>query len=73
MSAVQATPGAPALLNNLKSTLQLKSDAALASKFPVVSKIRHGVMTVGDRFLIKSREIGGLSFAELLTFVPAVP
>lgn len=76
MSSTQATPGALALLDKLKSTLQLKNDAALARKFgiapPVVSKIRHGVLPVGDSFLIKSHEIGGLSFAELRTFVPAV-
>lgn len=72
-----STPGAVQLLDHLKAAMRLKNDAALARKFgvapPVVSKIRHGVLPVGDSFLIKSHEIGGMSFAELRTFVPLVP
>lgn len=75
MNQESATPAAVQLLEHLKSKLELKNDAALARKFgvaaPVVSKIRHGILPVGDSFLIKSHEIGGLSFAELRTFVPA--
>lgn len=76
MTQTTATPGAIALLDRLKSTLELKNDAALARKFdvapPVISKIRHGVLPVGDSFLVKSHEIGGMTFAELRTFVPLV-
>jgi hypothetical protein len=58
MDHATETSGAVGLLEHLKSALQLKNDAALAP--------------VGDSFLVKSHEIGGMSFAQLRTFVPAV-
>jgi hypothetical protein len=76
MNQATQQSGAVKLLDHLKTTLQLKNDAALARKFgvapPVVSKIRHGALPVGDSFLIKSHEIGGVSFTQLRTFVPVV-
>lgn len=77
MDQATETSGAVGLLEHLKAALHLKNDAALARKFgvapPVVSKIRHGVLPVGDSFLVKSHEIGGMTFAQLRTFVPAEP
>ena len=60
---------ANALLNAVIDFLQLKNDAALARTLevacPVISKLRHGRLTVGASLLIRMHEVTGLSFKEL--------
>lgn len=45
------------LIEGLKTLHRLRNDAALARKLqvapPVISKLRHGILTIGDAFLVK--------------------
>ena len=56
-------------LNTLLSTMNLKNDAALSHRLqvapPVISKLRHGKLTVGPSLLISAHEESGLSIKEL--------
>lgn len=57
------------LLDTLIKQLKLKNDAALARRLqvapPVISKIRHGKLPVGDSMLINMHEESGLSIKAL--------
>jgi len=56
---------ANSLLDDTISTLGLKNDAALSRKLevapPVISKIRHGRLAIGDSMLIRLHEVTGWS------------
>ena len=60
---------ANALLDAMLHQLGLKSDAALSRRIgvapPVISKIRHGTLSVGASMLIRLHEESGLSIREL--------
>jgi hypothetical protein len=61
------------LLDAVSSRLGLKNDAALSRclnvRPPVISKIRHGRLSVGASLLITIHEISDLSIAELKSFL----
>lgn len=61
------------LLDALIEKLGLKNDAALARKFelapPVLSKIRHCRLPVGNGFMIKCHEIAGMTFPQIRSYV----
>lgn len=58
-----------ALLDHLIKKLDLRNDAALARALgvasPVVSKVRHGRLTVGATMLISMHEASGISIKDL--------
>lgn len=62
-------PAANKLIDALITRLKLKNDAALSRLFavapPVISKLRHGTLPVGDSFILKSHEIGGMAVADV--------
>jgi hypothetical protein len=57
-------------LDTMRDNLRLKNDAALCRELevlpPVISKIRHGRLSVGGALLIRIHEVTGLSIADLL-------
>lgn len=57
------------LLESLIKKLNLKNDAALSRALevapPVISKIRHGKLSVGASILIRMQEVSDLSIKEL--------
>src|SRR5438034_5238258 len=57
------------LLGSLIKKLNLKNDAALSRALevapPVISKIRHGKLSVGASILIRMQEVSDLSIKEL--------
>lgn len=65
----QTFAGCQALLNHVISTKQLKNDAALAQSLkvapPVISKIRHGKLPIGDSLILKIHRLHGLPVAEI--------
>lgn len=60
-----------ALLNRLSQQLQVKNDAALSRALdvapPVVSKVRHGRLDIGDTLLIRIHELTGWTVREIKT------
>lgn len=58
-----------AFLDLLIGRLQLKNDAALSRALdvmpPVISKIRHGRLDIGDMLVIRSHELTGLPVREI--------
>ncbi|HEX8610186.1 MAG TPA: hypothetical protein VF800_02775 [Telluria sp.] len=63
------------LLNALISRHGLKNDAALARFIdvapPVISKMRHHTLPLGDSFVVRCQEIGKMTLAEVRAFVPS--
>jgi len=63
--AMDANP----LLNHLIGHLRLKNDAALARELetppPVLSKLRHGRMTLGATLLVRMHEVSQIPIKEL--------
>lgn len=61
------------LLDHLLERLSLRNDAALARLMqvqpPVLSKIRHNRMPVGDSFILKCIETAGMSAPEVRSYV----
>lgn len=74
MTNNHATPYNPAgLLDHLMAAYALKNDLAL-SRFlcvgaPIISKIRNGKCPVGASFILKCHEIGGMTVAEVRSFI----
>ena len=64
-----ATLNPNALLDHLIKQLDLKNDAALARALdvasPVISKVRHGRLSVGATMLISMHEVSGISIKDL--------
>jgi plasmid maintenance system antidote protein VapI len=62
---------ANALLNDVINTKRLKNDAALSRALevapPVISKIRHGKLPVGDSMLIRLHEYTGWAIRTMKT------
>lgn len=58
------------LLDTLTQRLQLKNDAALSRALevapPVISKIRHRVISFGDSILLRTHDITGIEVRDLL-------
>lgn len=65
----KATQNPNYFLDSLLVHMKLKNDAALARFIevapPVISKLRHQVLPVSARLLIKLHDASGLSIAEL--------
>lgn len=63
-----------ALLDLVIETMGLRSDAALGRLLdvapPVISKVRHGVLPIGQGMLIRCHERAGLSFPAMRVYVP---
>lgn len=61
------------LLNKVIALMGLKNDAALARAFdlapPVVSKIRHHRLPVGNSIILKCHEIAGMTLPEIRRYV----
>ncbi len=57
------------LLDGVIKQLHLKNDAALSRKLvvapPVISKLRHGRLPLGDTIIIRLSEVSGISATEL--------
>lgn len=64
---------ASGLLDHLLERCKLKNDAALARHFevapPVLSKLRHNRMPVGDSFILKCIEIVGMTAPEIRAYI----
>lgn len=62
------------LLDTLTEKLQLKNDAALSRALevapPVISKLRHGRLHVGDSLIVRLLDKDIMSLAEIRAFVP---
>ena len=63
-------PGDPNnLLDALLEKLNLKNDAALSRMLevapPVISKLRHGALTIGPTMLIRMHEVSNLGIREM--------
>lgn len=62
------------LLDDVRSKLQVKNDAALSRAFevapPVISKIRHGKLPVGASLIIKIHELTGWPIHEIKSYLP---
>lgn len=75
MSTEEFQYDANGLLDHLLQRCSLKNDAALARHFqvapPVISKLRHSRLPVGDSFVIRCIELGGLTLPEVRAFVPS--
>jgi plasmid maintenance system antidote protein VapI len=60
-----ATPGAGNLFDELMRTQNLKNDAALSRALevqpPVISKMRHGHLPVGDSMILRLHEKFGIA------------
>ncbi len=61
------------LLDSVITKHSLKNDAALARFFkvapPVISKIRHGRMPVGDSIILKCHEIAGMAVSTVRVYI----
>lgn len=61
------------LLDKVMEMAGLKNDAALARYLevapPVISKIRHNRMLVGDSLILKFHEIAGMTLPEIRKFI----
>lgn len=59
------------MLDRVSHLLQLKNDAALSRALdvapPVVSKVRHGRLDIGDTLVIRIHELTGLTVREIKT------
>lgn len=57
------------MLDRVSHLLQLKNDAALSRALdvapPVVSKVRHGRLDIGDTLIIRIHELTGLTVREI--------
>lgn len=65
------------LLDTVMEEQERRNDAAL-SRFlevapPVISKIRGGLLPIGDRMLIRIHEKTGMPFSRIRLFVPLRP
>lgn len=58
------------IIDTLIDTMKLKNDAALSRAFgyapPVISKIRHNRIPVGDSFILRAHLISGISAKKLM-------
>ena len=65
-----------ALLDAAIARNQLKSDAALSRLLevapPVLSKVRHAKLPVGDALIVRVQEFAGMTLPESRQFVPRV-
>ena len=61
-------------LDVITALLAVRNDAALSRALdlapPVVSKIRHGVMAVGPKIMVRVHEMTGMLFTEIRSYVP---
>lgn len=57
------------MLDRVSHLLQLKNDAALSRALdvlpPVISKVRHGRLDIGDTLIIRIHELTGLTVREI--------
>lgn len=62
-------------LNTLLERFMLKNDAALARALdvapPVISKLRHGKLRIGDSMLVRVHELTDLPIREIRTWAEA--
>lgn len=69
MAEIINTVANNALLDRLSGKLQVKNDAALSRALhvapPVVSKIRHGRLDIGDTLIIRIHELTSLPVREI--------
>lgn len=75
MSNTDVQYDANGLLDALLARHQLKNDAALSRMLqvapPVLSKLRHHALPLGDSFVLRCVEIAGMSLPEVRAFVPS--
>ncbi|WP_428718551.1 hypothetical protein [Undibacterium curvum] len=68
-TAQSVQPAANVMLDALIAEMRLKNDAALARRLevapPVISKLRHGTLSVGATLLISAHEESGISIKDL--------
>lgn len=69
--------GSGTLFSTLINDNRLKNDAALARELgvapPVISKIRHGRMSVGDTLILKVHEKFGMPVPDIRAHAKKVP
>lgn len=62
-------PGLPAFLDSLLEQLGLKNDAALSRELgvapPVISKMRHGLLSLGPSLILQLHETYGMVVADI--------
>lgn len=62
------------LLDAVIAKKKLKNDAQLSHFLkvapPVISKIRHGRLPIGDSMLVKIHEFADMAFSEIRRFIP---
>lgn len=75
MTTVNTNDASGDLFNHIIDKNQLKNDAALARYLevnpPVISKIRHGKLPVGDSLKINIHKRTGMSIAAIETLIAA--
>ena len=73
MKTVMSDQQPHGLLDKVIALMGLKNDAALARAFdiapPVVSKIRHQTLPVGNSFILKCHERAGMTLPEIRYYV----